>query len=98
MSGKAHGPNVRKLIVRKMAALIAPVGMPPREARAAMEGAMGGAADVGSVAREATAWVEARLAEAKALPDNPHGDDDEAIAGAILGEVERRRPDARAPR
>jgi hypothetical protein len=47
-----------------------------------------------SVARDATRWVEAALSAVKAAPDNPHGGDDEAIAGAILDKINK----ARGPR
>jgi hypothetical protein len=43
------------------------------------------------VAREATAWVEQALAAVKSARDNPYGDDDEAIAGEILRQVEARQ-------
>lgn len=35
--------------------------------------------------------MQAALAAIKAAPDNPYGDDDEAIAGAILREVQRKK-------
>jgi hypothetical protein len=43
------------------------------------------------VAREAEAWVEQALAAVKAAPGNPYGNDDEAIAGEILSQIEARK-------
>jgi hypothetical protein len=43
------------------------------------------------VARESTGWVEQALAAVKSAPNNPFGDDDEAIAGEILGRLEERK-------
>lgn len=40
---------------------------------------------------EAVAFVEQALAVAKTAPDNPYGEDDEAIAAAIFDEIETRR-------
>ena len=78
-----QGPNVKKLITRRMAQLMVPDG--------------GGLADgirelaspgnIGERAREATVWVGEYLAAVKLAPDNPYGDDDEAIAEAILNEI-----------
>ncbi len=38
--------------------------------------------------RAAFAWVDEAIAAVKAAPDNPYGDDDEAIAAAILARLE----------
>lgn len=82
-----QGPNVKKLIARKMSVDAIPSG--------------GGLADgikflmspgrIVAAAREATAWVETAIAAVKAAPDNSFGDDDEAIAGEILRQLEVRR-------
>lgn len=39
------------------------------------------------VSRNALAWIDAAIAVVKTAPDNPYGDDDEAIAGAILDQL-----------
>ncbi len=80
------GPNVKRLIVRKMSTDAIPGG--------------GGLADglrfltdparIRDSAREATAWVFAAIDAVKAAPDNPFGDDDEAIAGEILRQIDNR--------
>lgn len=38
--------------------------------------------------RAAFAWADDAIAAVKAAPDNPYGDDDEAIAAAILDRLE----------
>lgn len=78
-----QGPNVRKLIVRKMTLIMVP--------------ACGGLQSVAScltrpggieqAAREASDWVETVLSSVKSSLDNPYGDDDEAIAGEILSKA-----------
>jgi hypothetical protein len=45
------------------------------------------------VSRQSLAWIEQALAVFKTAPDNPYGDDDEAIAGAILSSLEAKYPD-----
>jgi phosphosulfolactate phosphohydrolase-like enzyme len=42
-------------------------------------------------AQKATAWVQGAIAVIKTSPDNPFGDDDEAIAGEILKRLKERR-------
>jgi hypothetical protein len=49
---------------------------------------------LGDVAAQATDWAKAAIAAVKESPDNPYGDDDEAIAGEIMrrvGEINSRR-------
>jgi hypothetical protein len=76
------GPNVKKLIAHKMALDAIPPG--------------GGVADgasfllsgkLGESAKAAAEWVKQAIAVIKAAPDNPYGDDDEAIAAEILRRV-----------
>jgi hypothetical protein len=80
------GPNVRRLVAHKMARDAVPPG--------------GGLADAmrflttpGAVvagAHEATEWVRLAIQTVKDAPGNPYGDDDEAIAGEILRQIELR--------
>lgn len=73
-------PNVRALIFRKMALILVPDGGGIASAAAALS-----RPDVLTAAfREAHQWVAEALAVVKTSPDNPHGDDDEAIAGNIM--------------
>jgi len=81
------GPNVKKLITHKMSRDAIPDG--------------GGFADglsflsnperMAKAARAATEWVEHAIAIVKTAPDNPYGDDDEAIAGEILRQIDERK-------
>jgi hypothetical protein len=81
------GPNVRKLVAAKMARDAVPPG-----------GGVGNAirflTTPGAVtdgARKAQEWVKAAIAAVKAAPDNPYGDDDEAIAAEVLRQIERKK-------
>jgi len=81
-----QGPNVKRLIAAKMAAIAIPPG--------------GGFADglkflqsadrIKAAAREATDFVTAAIAAVKSSPDNPYRTDEE-IAGAILAKIEERK-------
>ena len=45
--------------------------------------------------RRASKWVQEAIDAVKSAPDNPYGDNDEAIAEAILAKLdEKRRPTA----
>lgn len=44
--------------------------------------------------RRATQWVKDVIALVKTAPDNPYGDDDEAIAGAILKKLTEKKQEA----
>jgi hypothetical protein len=82
-----QGPNVRKLIVTRMSVLIVPAGSGKKSFSVAVE-ALRKEGNLLRICREATAWVEEALAVVKSAPDNPHGNDDEAIAAAILQKIE----------
>lgn len=78
------GPNVRKLVARKMSLIMIP---PDGNLSDAMN-EMAKPGRIGEAAQEAAAWVNSAIALVKSTPDNPHGDDDEAIASVILGGIE----------
>lgn len=80
------GPNVRRLIAIKMAKDAITSG--------------GGFADgmkyltspgLGQRAQEAAKWVEEAIRTVKSAPDNPWGDDDEAIAGELVKRIEAKQ-------
>lgn len=83
---KPQGSNVKKLIIRRMSVVAVP--------------SSGGLADalkflsskesITAGAREATEWVETAIRAVKEAPGNPYGDDEEAIAGEILRQIEER--------
>jgi hypothetical protein len=47
--------------------------------------------DLKAAAREAQAWVRDVIAAIKAAPDNLFGDNDEAIAGEILRQIDAKQ-------
>lgn len=81
-----QGPNLRELIVWKMSLLT----VPPGGGIASAAEALATPGRIGEIAKEATAWAEASIRLVKAIPGNPYGDDDEAIAGAILRRIDRK--------
>lgn len=86
-----QGPNVKKLIIRKMSLLMVPASTPKGKGMEMAVNALRKPGNIGATAREATAWVEAALEAVRSAPDNPYGDDDEAIAGEILRQIEEKK-------
>ena len=84
---KVIGPNIRKLICHRMSSII----VPPNGGFKDVFSAIKTPGRLTQVARESTEWVESAVACVKSAPNNPFGDDDEAIAGEILRRVEERR-------
>lgn len=89
MSTQQIGPNVRRLIARKMALLAIPVGSGKESFSLGLD-VITNRDKFSATVHEAAAWVQAAIATMKTAPDNPYGDDDEAIAGEILKEIEQR--------
>lgn len=83
------GPNVRRLIARKMSLLAIPPGSGKDSMALGVE-MFTNRGKFTSIAAEASAFVAAAIKVMKTAPDNPYGDDDEAIAGAILKGIEER--------
>lgn len=81
---KKQGPNVKKLIAHRMSTIMIPPGGGFKDGVKALLDIDG----LKKVGKEASAWVEEAIALVKQAPDNPYGDDDEAIAGEILRQVE----------
>jgi hypothetical protein len=80
------GPNVKKLIAAKMAADAIPAG---GGLQSGIEYLL--APGLGQRAKAAADWVRQAIQVVKSAPDNPFGDDDEAIAGELLRLAETRR-------
>lgn len=88
MNDRILGPNAKRLLAHFIAREAIPVGgglasginflTNPQLRRTGIEKAM--------------ADLETALAVVKTAPDNPYGDNDEAIAAAILARVETIRP------
>jgi hypothetical protein len=88
-----QGPNVKKLIVHKLSLDAVPAG-------GGLTSAIEFLSDPKRItdgARAATSWVETAIAAVKAAPGNTFGDNDEAIAGEILRQIDERIR-ARAPK
>jgi hypothetical protein len=81
------GPYAKKLLLARMAVLTVPEG--------------GGIADGlkffadadhrHKIVAEAIEWTKQAIAVMKTAPDNPYGDDDEAIAKAILDQADEKK-------
>ena len=87
--GRKMGPNCTRVMVHRMSMLAIPEGTDDPFGsgfRALMDPKL-----IAQHAREAQAWLAEALAAIKLAPDNPHGDDDEAIAGAILQGMKERQ-------
>lgn len=84
------GHNVKRLIIAKMAADAVCDQAKPFEAGWELLCHKG---KLMASAHEATVWVRGAIDAVKQTTDNPYGDDDEAIAGAILDELRRRDGD-----
>lgn len=90
-----QGPNVRRLIASKMSLIMIPPGTGSGLATAVRTMLKPGG--IGDAAKEATEWVRQAIAAVKAAPDNPYGDDDEAIAGEILRRMWEKQGPATCP-
>ena len=83
MADRKIGPNLKKLMIRKMARDAVPpgTGNPMGATIEAMK-------DPTSLMRRALAWCDEAVLAVRSAPDNPYGDDEEVIAGAILARLE----------
>jgi hypothetical protein len=95
MNDQQTGPNVKRLIVRRMALLLIPVGSGKDSVTFGIE-ALTNPGRLSATVSEASAWVRRAIAAVKTAPDNPYGNDDEVIAGVLLRDIEgRERTNAR---
>ncbi|MHC4300918.1 MAG: hypothetical protein ACYS7Y_26895 [Planctomycetota bacterium] len=79
------GPNVKKLVARRMSQLMIPPGGGFADGIKAIQ-----TMDLPKVGREATAWVMEAIQAVKDAPGGGDYGDDEAIALAILEKCEER--------
>lgn len=77
---KPMGPNVKRLLPHFMAR----VAVPPGGGMAAAIKSMSSTEQLTQTLRRGMALLEQALQEVKNAPDNPYGDDDEAIAAKFL--------------
>lgn len=77
------GTNLKRLIAYKVSQDAVPAGGGVKDALAALTtpGRMA------ELSRNALAWVDQAVAAVRSAPDNPYGDDEEAICGAILEQL-----------
>ena len=79
------GPNVKRLMIKKVSHDMVPDGGGFADGLSALtDGGMG------RRVQDATLWVQKAIKAVKQTPDNPHGDDDEAIAGEILRQIAKK--------
>ena len=81
------GPNVKKLVAHKVALDAIPSG-------GGLQAGIAFLMDkyrIIETTRKAQEWVAQAIALVKTAPDNQYGDDDEAIAGAILQGIKERQ-------
>jgi len=83
MADRKIGPNLKKLMILKMARDAAQGSNP-------MAAAMESLKNIAPRMRDALAWCDEAISVIRSSPDNPYGDDEEVIAGAILAEVEKK--------
>lgn len=91
-----QGPNVRKLICHKIAVIAIPAGT--KHGLADGVNFLRDRDRIANAAREATGWVNEAIELVKRSPGNEFGDDDEAIAGEILRQIEKRKQQQRERR
>ena len=83
------GPNIKKLIGHKVALQM----IPPGTANPIIAGfkAIMTPGLLSKHIEEAITWIQATFEVIKTAPDNPYGDDDEAIAGKLVHDIEERK-------
>lgn len=81
------GPNVKKLICQKMAK----DAIPPQGGMADAIKFLSDKESIIAKAKEAQEWVLSAISAVKTAPGNPYGNDDEAIAGEILQQLEAKK-------
>jgi len=89
MTDRKIGPNLKKLMIRKMARDAVPPGT-GNPMGAAIE-SMSDKGRMIALLREALVWCDEAISVMRSAPDNPYGDDEEVIAGAILAEIEKKK-------
>lgn len=88
MSDTPIGPNVKRLIAYRMAQLMIPDGTADPVVTGIRNIATPG--KLAACGREATQWVQDALSVLTSAPDNPWGEDEEAMAGALIRRINAR--------
>ncbi len=84
------GPNVKRLAIEFASYVIIPPGSGSNPMELALSALTDGA-QLSAAMQAGLARVDQAVALVKAAPDNPYGDDEEAIAGEILRRLDARR-------
>lgn len=85
------GTNMKRL----MSYFIARLAIPPGGGMAAGITLFTEPGKYEAVARQALEQVDIAITAMRAAPDNPYGDDEEVIAGAIVAEIEKAQHERR---
>lgn len=91
MTERKIGANMRRLISYKAAQNTNPDGGGIGGAMNALSSALQTPGHMAEIFSDAQKWADEAVNVIRALPDNPYGDDEEAIAGAFLEEIENRK-------
>lgn len=78
------GPNEKKLITKRIAAVMIPEGGCVFDGFEALTDPV----KLGRIAKESTKWISVMLEAIKNAPDNPYGNDNEVIAASILEKMQ----------
>lgn len=89
MTTRKQGPYTKKLIITKMSQLAIPKDGSFNDGLAFLSDPE----KIISTCKAATEWAFFAIDLVKTAPDNPYGDDDEAIAKAIMDKVEKQKND-----
>lgn len=82
------GPNMKRLL----AAFAARISVPPGGGMADAIAVLTTPGRLQEVTREALKQADIAVAAMRAAPDNPYGDDEETIAGALMEAVDKGMP------
>lgn len=86
MTDRKLGPNLKRLL----AIVTAKIAIPPGGGLADGMRVLTTPGAMVNAARQGLVQVDQMIAAVRSAPDNPYGDDEEIIAGAILAQLEER--------
>lgn len=86
----SQGPNMKRFICHRMAVEIVPPGSGVESVQNVVS-TLTNKKGLVDVCRSATKWCEEAIAAVKSSPDNPYGDDDEAIAAELVRQIEEKK-------
>lgn len=80
------GPNFKRLMAYK----VAREAVPPGGGMASAIQSIVTPGRLSELSRDALVWCDAAIDAIRSAPDNPYGNDEETIAGAILNELDKK--------